>query len=133
METYGNLCNVFMFCLAKEILAIWTFNKLPHTSVMLSVSRVILSSLGVLSLSAAQNQYFYGQHLPKVKAISDWFYCNLFPYFHKYLTLKAGEMFSLVESSSAGTSPTFWTRGLAFLGLAGTRGLASPKEDLLSF
>ncbi len=28
--------------------------------------------------------------------------------------------------SSAGTSPTFWTRGLAAFGLAGTRGLASP-------
>ena len=26
---------------------------------------------------------------------------------------------------SAGTSPALWTRGLAFLGLAGTRGLAS--------
>ncbi len=34
---------------------------------------------------------------------------------------------------SAGTSPTFWTRGLACLGLAGTRGLASPTEELLSF
>ena len=33
----------------------------------------------------------------------------------------------------AGTSPTFWTRGLASLGLAGTRGLASPIEELLSF
>ncbi len=30
----------------------------------------------------------------------------------------------------AGTSPTFWTHGLAFLGLAGTRGFASPIEDL---
>ncbi len=35
--------------------------------------------------------------------------------------------------TSAGTSPTFWTRGLAALGLAGTRGLASPIEDLPSF
>ncbi len=33
----------------------------------------------------------------------------------------------------AGRSPTFWTLGLAFLGLAGTRGLASPIEELLSF
>ncbi len=33
----------------------------------------------------------------------------------------------------AGKSPTFWTRGLAMLGLAGTRGLASPIEELLSF
>ncbi len=30
----------------------------------------------------------------------------------------------------AGTSPSVWTHGLAFLGLAGTRGLASPIEDL---
>ncbi len=36
-------------------------------------------------------------------------------------------------TTSAGTSPTFWTRGLAALGLAGTRGLASPIEDLPSF
>ena len=35
--------------------------------------------------------------------------------------------------NSAGTSPTFWTRGLAALGLAGTRGLAGPIEDLPSF
>ncbi len=35
--------------------------------------------------------------------------------------------------TSAGTSPTLWTRGLAALGLAGTRGLASPTEDLPSF
>ncbi len=34
---------------------------------------------------------------------------------------------------SAGTSPTVWTRGLATLGLAGTRGLASPIEELPSF
>ncbi len=31
--------------------------------------------------------------------------------------------------NSAGTSPTFWTRGLVALGLAGTRGLAGPIED----
>ncbi len=36
-------------------------------------------------------------------------------------------------ATSAGTSPTVWTRGLASLGLAGTRGLASPIADLLSF
>ncbi len=36
-------------------------------------------------------------------------------------------------ANSAGTSPTVWTRGLASLGLAGTHGLASPIEDLLSF
>ncbi len=35
--------------------------------------------------------------------------------------------------TSAGTSPTIWTRGLATLGLAGTRGLASPTEELPSF
>ncbi len=35
-------------------------------------------------------------------------------------------------SIRAGRSPTFWTRGLALLGLAGTRGLASPIEELLS-
>ncbi len=39
----------------------------------------------------------------------------------------------LMAGTSAGTSPTFWTRGLAILGLAGTRGLASPIEDLPSF
>ncbi len=33
----------------------------------------------------------------------------------------------------AGRSPTFWTRGLAILGLAGTRGLANPEEEPLSF
>ena len=32
-----------------------------------------------------------------------------------------------------GRSPDIWTRGLAFPGVLGTRGLASPKEDLLSF
>ncbi len=32
---------------------------------------------------------------------------------------------------SAGTSPTLWTRGLATLGLAGTRGPASPIEELV--
>ncbi len=35
--------------------------------------------------------------------------------------------------SRAGTSPTVWTRGLACLGLAGTRGLAGPIEELPSF
>ena len=30
---------------------------------------------------------------------------------------------------SAGTSPTFWTRGLPSLGLAGTHGLAGPIEE----
>ncbi len=34
---------------------------------------------------------------------------------------------------SDGRSPNFWTRGLASLGLAGTRGPASPIEDILSF
>ncbi len=33
---------------------------------------------------------------------------------------------NLSVGSRAGTSPTVWTRGLACLGLAGTRGLASP-------
>ncbi len=42
-------------------------------------------------------------------------------------------MVCLFMQSRAGTSPSVWTRGLAFLGLAGTRGLASPIEDLLSF
>ncbi len=34
---------------------------------------------------------------------------------------------------SAGTNPTVWTRELAFLGLAGTRGLPGPIEELFSF
>ncbi len=42
------------------------------------------------------------------------------------------KLFYNVESS-AGASPTFWTHGLASLGLAGTRGLASPIEEVLSF
>ena len=42
-------------------------------------------------------------------------------------------LYSLVITSRAGTSPTRWTRGLASLGLAGTRGLASPLEEFLSF
>ena len=33
----------------------------------------------------------------------------------------------------AGRSPTFWTGGPASIGLAGTRELASPLEELLSF
>ncbi len=33
---------------------------------------------------------------------------------------------------SAGMSPTLWTRGLAALGLVGTRGLSSPIEELPS-
>ncbi len=36
-------------------------------------------------------------------------------------------------ATRAGMSPTFWTRGLAYLGLAGTCGLAGPIEELLSF
>ncbi len=36
-------------------------------------------------------------------------------------------------SNRAGRSPTFWTRGLTFLGLAGTRGLASLTKEVLSF
>ena len=39
----------------------------------------------------------------------------------------------VAPSTRAGTNPTFWTRGLASPGLAGTRGLASPVEELLSF
>ncbi len=39
----------------------------------------------------------------------------------------------MVQANRAGRSPTFWTRGLALLGLAGTRGLASPIEEVLSF
>ncbi len=52
---------------------------------------------------------------------------------HKYLaTLKHVQVIVLIvlvscsvdaENSRAATSPTFWTRGLAFLGLAGTHGL----------
>ncbi len=38
-----------------------------------------------------------------------------------------------VPCTSAETSPTFWTRGLASLGLAGTRGIASLIGGLLSF
>ncbi len=33
--------------------------------------------------------------------------------------------------TSVGTNPAVLTRGLVFLGLAGTSGLASPMEDLL--
>ena len=35
-----------------------------------------------------------------------------------------------IVHTSDGTSPTLWTRGLATLGLAGTRGLASPIDTL---
>ncbi len=46
--------------------------------------------------------------------------------------MRRAERQGRMQRVRAGTSPTFWTRGLASPGLAGTRGLASPVEELLS-
>ena len=49
------------------------------------------------------------------------------------LTSRVAGIQNPLMGSRAGTSPPFWTRGLASLGLAVTRGLASQTEELFSF